>query len=35
MENVQDKTASELDVESIKYGAELDDKMFTPKYLLR
>jgi outer membrane lipoprotein-sorting protein len=35
MENVQEKTVSELDVENIKYGAELDDKMFTPKYLLR
>ncbi|HSP96262.1 MAG TPA: outer membrane lipoprotein-sorting protein [Candidatus Dormibacteraeota bacterium] len=35
MENVQEKVASELDVESITYGAELDDQMFTPKYLLR
>jgi outer membrane lipoprotein-sorting protein len=35
MENLKDKAVSELDVENIKYGAELDDKMFTPKYLLR
>jgi Outer membrane lipoprotein-sorting protein len=35
MENVQEKAASDLDVESIKYGVDLDDKMFTPKYLLR
>jgi hypothetical protein len=35
MENVQENVVSELDVESIRYGAELDDSMFTPKYLLR
>lgn len=35
MENVQDKTVSELDVEKLHYGAEFDDKMFSPKYLLR
>jgi outer membrane lipoprotein-sorting protein/D-Tyr-tRNAtyr deacylase len=35
MENLKDKAVSELDVETIKYGADLDDKMFTPKYLLR
>jgi hypothetical protein len=35
MENVQEKITSRLDVEKIEYGAQLDDKMFTPKYLLR
>lgn len=35
MENVQEKTTSRLDVESMDYGVELKDMMFDPKYLLR
>lgn len=35
MDNVQEKASSNLDVVSIKYGVELKDMMFTPKYLLR
>lgn len=35
MENLPEKAASTLTVESITYGAQLDDQMFTPKYLTR
>lgn len=35
MRNVPEKAASTLTVESITYGAALDDQMFTPKYLTR
>ena len=35
MDNVQEKASSNLDVVSIKYGVDLKEMMFTPKYLLR
>lgn len=35
MDNMADKITSRLEVNEIKYNAELSDAMFTPKYLLR
>jgi outer membrane lipoprotein-sorting protein len=35
MDNLADKITSRLELEEIKYNAELSDAMFTPKYLLR
>ncbi len=35
MTNVPEKASSKLEVVEIKYGVELKDMMFTPKYLLR
>lgn len=35
MENVQERRSSRLDVTAVKYGVDLPDEMFTPKYLVR
>ncbi|MFN8643202.1 MAG: outer membrane lipoprotein-sorting protein [Candidatus Binatia bacterium] len=35
MENVQQRESSRLDVTAVRYGVELPDEMFTPKFLVR
>ena len=35
MTNVQEQTQSRLQVDSIRYNADLADSIFTPKYLVR